>query len=1432
MRKRAIKWLGWAGAGLAGLAIVLVCVLATSPGQRMALGLVSYVASDADTQLEIGRLNGSLLGAGSIDAIVLRDRDGVWLSVRDIRFAWHPGQLLLGRVAIDQLVVASVHVLRQPLADTAPPDKSDGGGPSLLPVIARHVEVSEVVLDEPVVGKAVRLHVAASADLADASRGLAAKLAVARLDEPGSQLDAQFAYTAETDDVSVRIDGSEPAGGLVAHLLEFPNAPPLAVTVSGAGPRDRWRAEWALSASGNAFAAGTASVDKVAEGRKLETRFEGYLGHVIPAALAGILDGKTVGALSGTWSGKERFDVHALSLTSEAMQLNATGALDLSRSQFHGDATLQLARKDNAPVEVALGNDQSLTIERLAVQLSAPDAAERVVRADIDAAGIGGSFGSLSAFKVSATAAQANATGKTALDAERIAVVAQLDGLKSPTQTGDDATAIAAKLEMSGHATGGTLAIASLRGEAAGAVLNGSGEIKDGRFDGSAELQAADLSRFSDLAGSPLGGGVALRAKGSAVLSGTEMDLAVEGAGRDLKAGNDIADRVLAGVSRLTGRVVRRPSGDLEVDDASFTTAALNAQVRARSGRKGLALDARADVPDLAKVADDVTGAATLIIDLSGSSDDLVSKIALSGDGISVHGAKLTAPALSFAGRGPLSAHAGRLQLSGKLDGEPMAGTAMIAFGDSGLALQEVSLQIASATVRGDMRVPADANPNGRFTLAAPRLAELSRLAGIPLSGRADAQVELSEADGVAVLTARADVPELRVDKTKLKGMTATAKVVDYLHALRIDAKARLAALDSAQLTIRDLRLDAAPAGEGTSIKLAALINEFQAAVNAQASRRDDAYAVTLASASLRKEGLAAVIDQPASIAVDGSTVKISGLVIKTDTGRTEVAGHVAPDKIDLKVALKRLPAALANAFDRTLGLEGHIDGTVTVAGTTAKPKADAVLSWSGASAQVLRAQSLPALQIDARARLADNKVSGEVVAGGVTGLSIKATGGAGLADKAPLSAHVTGAIPLSLANGVLGERAASANGTARLEADISGILADPSVAGTVRLEEVSLNDPSSGLKLVRITGTAKFTKTDVTIESLQGASTRGGTFSTHGRVSQGSDGTFLTDIVLDIRGLKFDDQKLMSGELDGNFAVRGPLTALLARGNIDLKRLDVIVPSSMPQSITSLDIKHVNAPPDSRAARESAKADSQSAPPVHGRIDVQLNAASRIFVRGRGLDAQLGGSLHIRGTTDNPVADGAFVMERGRLTIVGRQLEFKRGRIYFNGSLEPQLDMEASADADGYTISVIISGAASKPSFTFASDPALPEDEAMARLLFNKSLAKLSPVQLAQLATEIDNIGGLSSGPSTLDKLKSAVGVDVLDVSTDDDKGPTVSAGSYINENTYVGVRQGTSASSSRVVIDHDFTKELKARGELGADGDSKIGVGVEWDY
>jgi translocation and assembly module TamB len=559
--------------------------------------------------------------------------------------------------------------------------------------------------------------------------------------------------------------------------------------------------------------------------------------------------------------------------------------------------------------------------------------------------------------------------------------------------------------------------------------------------------------------------------------------------------------------------------------------------------------------------------------------------------------------------------------------------------------------------------------------------------------------------------------------------------------------------------------------------------------------------------------------------------VLIERLVAKADAGRLQVSGRAGTEALDVSVVMQKLPARLAGAYDPALGLEGHLDGKVSIRGKPDAPIATADIKWLEAAAAATRAQYLPPLTLAMTAKLTDGVVKSEVTAGGVAGLDLKLTGQLDV-EKKRTDINVGGQIPMSLANAALADRNAQVSGTLRVAANVSGPLEAPQLQGELRVEAGSISDPGSGLRLEGMTGSARFTRTSLTIERISASSAKGGSLNVAGTVSMPAEGPAVVEARVLLAELKFDDREMLAGEVDGDVNLRGALDALRATGAIRIKRLDITVPNQLPRSIAELDIQHVNASKTSYAARSQIETLHNNERQSFVTLDLDVQAANRIFVRGRGLDVQLGGALRLQGTSARPIANGGFVIERGRLDILGRQLDFKHGRLNFTGDLEPNLDMQASADADGVTISVLVTGPASKPKFRFSSVPALPEDEVVARLLFNKSLAKLSPVQLAQLAGEIDKIGGLSSGPSTLDQVKGALGVDVLDVGTNDNNATEVSAGKYVGEGTYVGVRQGSSATSSRVVIDHDLTKNLKARGELGADGNSKIGVGVEWDY
>src|SRR5690606_22281508 len=124
---------------------------------------------------------------------------------------------------------------------------------------------------------------------------------------------------------------------------------------------------------------------------------------------------------------------------------------------------------------------------------------------------------------------------------------------------------------------------------------------------------------------------------------------------------------------------------------------------------------------------------------------------------------------------------------------------------------------------------------------------------------------------------------------------------------------------------------------------------------------------------------------------------------------------------------------------------------------------------------------------------------------------------------------------------------------------------------------------------------------------------------------------------------------------------------------------------------------------------------------------DLRIRSGSSIFVRGRGIDAELSGDLTVKGTAANPIVSGGFEMRRGRLEILTKRLDFSRGRITFGGGLIPVLDMEAASNVSSSTVIVSVTGNANDPKFSFSSTPAAPQDEVLAMLIFGQSMSKLS---------------------------------------------------------------------------------------------------------
>ena len=455
-------------------------------------------------------------------------------------------------------------------------------------------------------------------------------------------------------------------------------------------------------------------------------------------------------------------------------------------------------------------------------------------------------------------------------------------------------------------------------------------------------------------------------------------------------------------------------------------------------------------------------------------------------------------------------------------------------------------------------------------------------------------------------------------------------------------------------------------------------------------------------------------------------------------------------------------------------------------------------------------------------------EVSAEGVGPGNTQIRLDGTAAA---DGSTANLSLDGTAPLGLANRLISPR--RLDGTARFDLALNGTPGLDALSGTVTTQSARLSVPTFAIALTDLAADVSLQGATAAI-NVSAVPTSGGRVTLSGPLRLMPTPSGELRILLDNFGLS--DPQLYETTLNGDLALTGDLTrSPTVAGRIALGETELRIPSTGFGGDGDLPgLRHIGEPSAVTSSRRRAglieTASGGGASPNIG-LDVTIDATNQIFLRGRGLDAELGGGLKITGTAANPTPIGAFELIRGRLDILGKRLEMPEGIAQLEGDLIPFVRLVAETEADDdTTVRIIVEGPADGPEISFTSDPELPEDEVLARLLFGQDLTSLSALQAAQLAAAVRTLAGRGGG-GIIQSLRENTGLDDLDITSSEDGSAALRAGKYISDNIYTDVTI-SSDGTSEINLNLDISNNVTARGTVGADGDSRLGVFFERDY
>lgn len=571
-------------------------------------------------------------------------------------------------------------------------------------------------------------------------------------------------------------------------------------------------------------------------------------------------------------------------------------------------------------------------------------------------------------------------------------------------------------------------------------------------------------------------------------------------------------------------------------------------------------------------------------------------------------------------------------------------------------------------------------------------------------------------------------------------------------------------------------------------------------------------------------------LDTPAVFTRDGGGWRLAPARIGFAGGSAELSGRF-DDTSAVDVRLAQMPMAVLDIGFPGLGLGGSASGTLSFAGGANGPSGRANITVRGLTRSGLVRTSQPidmgfaGLLSPARAAMRAVAASG----GRTVGRAQAQLTGDVLRDPgaARLFAQLRYQGPADTLWRLTGVELFDLSGPVAIGADVGGTLAQPAIRGVVRADNARIESATTGTVLTGIKTTGRFAGSRLAIDSFTGKAGAGTVVGTGTFEFAGARGVGM-DLRLNTREAVMIDRDDIGATVTGPLTIRSDGRGGVIGGDLRLERSRYrLGRAGTVAGVPKLNIREINV---------RGGDDDDDAPAAPWTLAIKARAPGLLAVSGLGLTSEWSANVQIGGEPSNPAISGVARLIRGDYEFAGREFQLARGVIRFAGEVpaNPSLDIEADADTPGLNASIRVTGAAQKPEITFASIPALPQDELLSRLLFGTSITNLSAPEALQLAAAVAALQDGGNGLNPINAVRRAAGLDrlrILPADRQTGQGTSVAAGKYVTRRLYAEiVTDGQGYSATRV--EYLVTRWLSVLSSISTLGRTSANVRVSRDY
>ncbi len=1390
--RRWARRAGWALGLLLAPLLLTALFLATPIGKRFIADQIAAAAPASGLRFTVGRIEGDIYGQAVLRQVTVSDPKGAFLTIPEVRLDWRPLNWLWSGLDIREVTARRGRLTRLPELLPGDPDAP------LLPDF--DIRIDKLAIENLTIAKGLataqdeRANLTARIDIRQGRALIDAKARLGAEDRFVLLLDAE----PDGDRFELEGDALAPAGGVLAGLAGLEQG--YAARIVGDGTWAKWRGAAVARRIGKPGERPVAAFRIANDAGRY-----GVLGQLRSGIGGETIVGRALGeatSLAASFRLENSVVEGRAAAVSRTIDLRAGGVVDLADKIVDG-ARVRLGLRDPGLLGQALrieggridanltgpfddlGIKHEITIARLTTSGVTATGLAQAGRARLEGSVLSLPL-ALTAQRVTTGIAQADprlvdgrASGLLTYDFARGALAAERADINFPGLSG--------QLSLMGDIPAGAYAIAGPV-TAQRLKVDGAGEVT---------ANAKILAKFGPAVR------WSLRANLAGILSRIGNDTIVNLAGDQVRFKGELGMGAGQPII-LRNTTITAPRMTASLDSKVVTGGGVTRTVLAGSGRQTQYGPFRFD----AEIAADGPRAVLVLADPYPAAGLKDVRIALApseeGFGLDVSGQSL------------LGEFDGALALFLPENAPPR------------IAINR--LDVYRTNVTGQV-VLADAGPSGDL-----------RLAGGGIEGTLAFRPQGSGATGFAVdLSARnasfggaTPITIARAD------IAATGRYADGNTS--IDADIAAGGFEYGGLYLANLTAKAAIAGGRGKV------------TGTLSGRRADRFALNF-DANVAPNQIAAVargqygnaeITMPRRAvltAQEGGGWNLAPTQVGFGGGFAIARGGFGAGTTALELKLSKMPLRLLDLAGGDLGLGGRLTGIIDYRQSGREPPtarargridrfSRAGLVLSSKPINVIGVVDLQAERLTAAARLFEGDARRGDVSLAITGLG---------ADGAVSDRLSRGRLAARLAfNGaaetlwrLAAVEAFDLAGPVRIAARATGTLADPRITGTVASDDLTVQSALTGTRITAVKARGRFAGSRLELVSFAGQTAGSGTVSGSGTVDLAQMGAGRGP-ALDLRAAVKDARLLDANGLQAT--ITGPLRivsnglggTIAGRVTIDRARW-ALGRAAEDNALPRIATREING--EDRRARSQV-----SARDAAWRYLVNASAPNRVAVEGLGLESEWGVDIALRGTVEEPRIGGTARLVRGDYTFAGTRFELTRGRILFDVGepINPRLDVLAETAKNGTNVDIAITGNAQSPAIAFSSDPALPEEEILARLLFGGSVTSLSATDAVQLAAALAALQGGGGGLDPIGQLRRSIGLDQLRIVSADPltgRQTGIAIGKNITRSIYVElVTDGRGYSATQV--EYRITSWLALLGTVSTIGRDSVLVQVSRDY